>query len=345
MKDNLKRYRSVNLATLFAVFFLILIGSVVRVTESGMGCPDWPKCFGGYFPPGSVTDLPADYEEMFLEKRLSKTKRLANTLSSLGFGRLSNRVLSDLNLDESHAYDPYTAWIEYLNRLVGALIGLFMLAYVFFSLRIRKTHLNVTLWSIAGLILVLFQGWVGSLVVATNLIPGFISFHMGLALLLVMMLVYTYHQSQNNSKQEGIGNSRMRWMSLMLLFLMIPQIFLGTNVRELVDSLFTSGVARNSIMESMNLVFYIHRSFSLMILLLSLYMTYYLYTRGDLRTRMGYLMMAISGMIILEALGGAIMYYFQLPAAIQPMHLLVASMLFASVYYLFLQSRMKEVIQ
>ncbi len=343
MKDNLRRFRVVNLATLLAVFFLILVGSVVRVTESGMGCPDWPKCFGGYLPPSSVEELPSNYEDLFLEKRLAKTERLANTLSNVGLKGLADKVESDDNIGVSHQYDPLSAWIEYLNRLLGAVIGLFMLAYGFYAVRLRKTHKLITWWSVFGFILVLFQGWVGSLVVATNLIPGFISFHMGLALLLVMVLVYTYFKAENNSDVLPIDKSRLKWMSLSLLMLMIPQIFMGTNVRELIDSLFISGVEREGVMSSMNWVFYIHRSFSLVILLLSGYMLYYLYSNGLMKSKMGYVVLAVNGMVVIEAIGGAAMYYFAIPPSIQPLHLLTASVLFAAVYYLFLQTRLREV--
>ena len=51
--------------TLLSIFLIIVAGGIVRMTGSGMGCPDWPKCFGMWVPPISVDQLPVNYQEIF----------------------------------------------------------------------------------------------------------------------------------------------------------------------------------------------------------------------------------------------------------------------------------------
>ena len=117
-----KRFLAWSLATIIAVYVLILIGGIVRSTGSGMGCPDWPRCFGSWVPPANESQLPADYAQQLTRERLEKNKRFYNMLDALG---IPHKELSQEHTaaGEHIYFNPVKAWIEYMNRVVGVFIG------------------------------------------------------------------------------------------------------------------------------------------------------------------------------------------------------------------------------
>lgn len=130
---NSKRFRNIGVITIASVYFLILVGGVVRSTGSGMGCPDWPKCFGSWVPPTEINQLPDNYLEVYKNKRIEKNQKLAGYLSSMGFTQLANDIFSHPSQYLETEFNVSKTWIEYLNRLVGALIGVFIFLTLIFS--------------------------------------------------------------------------------------------------------------------------------------------------------------------------------------------------------------------
>ncbi len=199
LKPNERLYIKLNSTTLIAVYLLILVGGIVRSTGAGMGCPDWPKCFGSYVPPSNPSELPDDYQEIYAQKRMQKNLRVSRMLNALGLERMANKVINDESVKEEQSFNFTKTWIEYGNRILGVLVGFLIVACFVSSLTFFKYNKRVVFLSFGAVLLVGFQGWTGSIVVSTNLLPGIITFHMILAIALIAMLIYVRFLVNRNS--------------------------------------------------------------------------------------------------------------------------------------------------
>src|SRR5882762_3566892 len=134
------RFQKINLATIILLFILILAGGVVRSTGSGMGCPDWPKCFGRYIPPTSSSELPKDYKQKYVAGRLAKNQRFAKTLDVFGYSDLAKRIREDRSILVPEEFNAAKTWTEYINRLIGAASGIFLLLTAVLSFTYRREN-------------------------------------------------------------------------------------------------------------------------------------------------------------------------------------------------------------
>ncbi|SFF42859.1 COX15/CtaA family protein [Thermoflexibacter ruber] len=295
-------YRKFGIITIVAVYLLILVGGIVRSTGAGMGCPDWPRCFGQWIPPTDISQLPANYKEVF---------------------KVQGKEIAD--------FDAFKTWVEYVNRLIGVLIGLFIFITFVLSFAFFKKDRLVFYLSFLSFFLVGFQGWLGSVVVATNLKPVTITLHMILALVIVNLLIYTVTRSYNTvfHTEQVTKKGLLNTIFIICMGLMLVQIVLGTQVRETIDEISASlnYTMRDTWIEKMGLSFYIHRSFSLLILALHIYLLYILKRNVQAQSRLTAWTNILVILIVAEITSGAVMAYFAIPAVMQPVHLLLGSLI------------------
>ena len=283
---------------LVSVFLVIIAGGVVRMTQSGMGCPDWPKCFGKWIPPTNASELPANYES-FLKQQ-----------------------------DIDHSFNVFHTWTEYINRLLGALLGLLLLIQFGWSIKLFwKTNRKIVWFSLGTLLLTGFQGWLGKRVVDANLASVKITTHMLVALLIAALALTIIHLQSTVNK---FNNKKLGYITLLSILLLIIQIALGTNVREQVDHISKefNYDAREYWIGKLDMVFYIHRSFSLLITALCIYL-FWGFKKAGFKLFSNQLIL-IS--VLAEILLGIIMAYGSIPAFAQPLHLLFSSVLFVALY-------------
>lgn len=342
--NSLLRFKVLSLSTISAVYLLILVGGIVRSTGSGMGCPDWPKCFGSWVPPTSVEQLPSDYKEVYSQQRHEKNLRFAKYLEMFGMEETAAKIKSDPAIREEADFNPLKTWIEYLNRLLGVVIGLLIVGLFLYSVKLRNTYPVIFWLSVAVLVAVVFQGWIGSIVVSTNLLPGMISFHMLLALLIVVLLIVIYHKADrySGSTIDLMFGLKVKGLLLICAVIYLLQLFKGIGVREGVDYLLQLGNERSQVLEMIGKNFYFHRSFSWLILIGHLLLVYWIWraAKGSFANKVSALLAVL---VFLEIVTGALMGYFAIPAFIQPIHLLIASLIFGFQVYLYLLvDRQKE---
>ena len=323
-------------ATLVAIFLIVVAGGVVRMTGSGMGCPDWPKCFERYIPPSSVDELPENYKEIYAEKRAGKIEKFATYLIALGLNEKAEQLVADESLLIEQDFNPIHTWTEYINRLTGAISGVFIFGCFILSLFSRHNKRALISLGLLQIIITFFQAWMGSIVVATNLVPWVLTVHMLLAAAIIFIQLAFIRKIYSNPKTFAPSKKYI----LLIVFgsiLALTQVLLGTQVRQGIDEAMTLFI-RSEWIENVGDVFKFHRSFAILILL-SGGLLYYINLKKDYAQN---LTLYILFIIFLEAVSGVILYYADMMAAMQPIHLTLSFILLAAYFSLILRIKAKH---
>jgi len=251
MEKRLTTFRRMALITLALTLLLIFVGGFVRATGSGLGCPDWPKCWGCWWPPNTLdkVDLPSVLEE-FRDKR-----------PDLG------------EEDLIRLFNPTHLWIEYYNRLLGVLVGFAILLTLILSIRLRKDRPRLFWGSLVAFLFVGFQGWLGGVVVKSKLMPGMISLHLICAIILFCLLIAIAMGACKIWPNLGFGmapgvHRQVRFFAIVFFIAASIQVVLGAQVREAIDVAVHHArdagevLPRTLWVEAAGLVHKFHRSFA-----------------------------------------------------------------------------------
>jgi cytochrome c oxidase assembly protein subunit 15 len=272
---RLTSFQRLALWTTAATYILILVGGLVRASGAGLGCPDWPRCFGSWIPPASAADLPPQFD------------------------------VSQFN--------PTLMWTEYLNRLLGVTVGFLILATTISAWRHHR-HQPRILWTIvAALLLTGFQGWLGGRVVAHELAAWIVTVHMIVALLIVQMLLFVTVEAFGNTgdrKLNAIG-----WATIALIVVSLVQIGFGTQVRGAVDSALDAGVARDLALGTVGRLDFLHRDLAFGVLAGSAVLSIWLMSKRASPSLIRWSLVVLSLAVFQVVLGAVMAYGSLLPAA------------------------------
>ena len=278
-------FRSALISTILS-YLLIFVGGLVRVSGSGLGCPDWPKCFGRWVPPTSIEQIPA-------------------------------------HIDPT-AFNIVLAWIEYGNRMLGVIVGISILLMTIIAVIYFKKNSKILFSSLLSLFLVVANGGLGAIVVSSVLNPFIVSLHMILALFLVSVLSYATIESYKliiTQKFTGILLSKKISISLIALWIFIViEILLGTGIRTNIELIAIDNplLSKGELLESLNSYKYLHSILGFTLLFLSIYLCYLF--KNDFFGLSKQLVYFIFGMIMFQIFLGEMMIFFELPQLTRLFH-------------------------
>jgi len=311
-------FQRIALVAYVCVEVLLFVGAVVRASGSGLGCPDWPFCYGCWVPPTSADKI--DFTRLDLEKYRKKAAQHGRDPASITVETLKAE------------FDPVATWVEYVNRLTSLPVGLSVLWLFFASIgEWRRGRKRVFAAAGLSVLLVGVNAWLGARVVLSGLQPGIITLHMALAILLLCVLVYTAWRGCDKPWQvawKNTGDKRLVVMGWVLFGLVIIEGVMGSQVRELTDELAKShaGEARSSWIAELETsgVYLAHRSFSWLLVGLA---GWFLWRGRLVLGTFGWLEKGIVGIIALQMILGVVLAHVGILAVVQVLHVGLSSLL------------------
>ncbi|MDA7858950.1 COX15/CtaA family protein [Mariniblastus sp.] len=312
--------------TLVCLIILVIVGATVRVTGSGLGCPDWPTCWGCLIPPTHVDQIDVDKLDLEKFKRHAVKK-----------GIDPDTITRETVLD---SFDPVHTWIEFGNRLTSLPLGLASLLLAIFSFTAKRHRGWIILLSWLGLLDVIGNAIMGALVVKSGLQPGIITLHMGLAFLLICMMVSVVFLSRPSDNSTAIRHidpklkKQLLVVSLLFFAFLFCEGLMGSQLREQTDEFakIADGLSRDQWADKLGetWIYKVHRSFSWSLLITAGLIFYWVKKKTQLQLREPKLIVA---MVISMMLMGIILAHISVYQVIQVLHVGMTAVLLAVTWH------------
>jgi heme a synthase len=289
-------FQRLAIATTALTYVLIAVGGLVRASGAGLGCPDWPRCFGSWIPPASAAALPAEFD--------------------------------------ASQFNPTLMWTEYLNRLLGVSVGFAILATTVSAWRRHRHHPRI-LWPIvAALVLTGYQGWLGGRVVANALAAWIVTAHMIVALVIVQLLLWATvesltagHAGHSSPRptSRGIG-----WAAWAITVVLLLQVGLGTQVRGRVDQALDV-MPRADVLASVGALDMAHRELAAVVTLAVFGLWAWVWTRQFQHLALRRAATVALAAVLVQIVAGMVLAGWALPPGAQVVHLTVSAVLLGAL--------------
>ncbi|MEX1049334.1 MAG: COX15/CtaA family protein [Akkermansiaceae bacterium] len=312
------RFQKLATAALAAVLILMFVGAIVRVSGAGMGCPDWPKCWGRLIPPTSIEQV--DFDDLPIEKFQRKAARMGRDPVSITEESLRQE------------FNPRHVWTEFVNRLTSLPVGFFTLATFIAAFWQRPKRPLVFWMAFTSLVLVLVNAWMGARVVYSGLAPGVLTTHLALAMTLLGTLAYCAWRGTDTPWRIEMAagpKAKLRLGVTALLVVILVEGVIGAQVRELTDELAKAHVDApratwvGELEESWK--YLVHRSFSWVVLALALWTWFY--SKAHRLGGLGPVERVVLGIVLAQMVLGIVMAQVHIYSWVQVLHVGLAAIL------------------
>jgi cytochrome c oxidase assembly protein subunit 15 len=320
---GMTRFQKLATAALISVLVLMFVGAIVRVTGAGMGCPDWPTCWGCLIPPTRVENV--DFAKLPIEKFQNKAKRMGRDPESITAASLKAE------------FNPRHVWTEFLNRLTSLPVGFFSLATFIAAFWQREKRPLVFWMALTSLVVVLTNAWMGARVVYSGLAPGVLTAHLALAMSLLGTLSYCAWRGTDTPWRVAMDPrplGRLRLALTVLLVAIIVEGIVGARVREMTDMMakFHVDAPRETWMGELESTwkYLFHRSFS-WVVLGSAWWAWSLAKRHS-TVGPGRVGNVVFGIVLAQMVLGLVMSQVHIYSWVQVLHVGLAAILLACVW-------------
>ena len=292
----MKAFRRFSCFTTAATYFLIFLGGLVRVSGAGLGCPDWPRCFGRWFPPISYRQLPPEFDP-----------------------NLFNFTL---------------AWIEFSNRLVGLLVGILIVILAVWAIAKYRRNPKILVPSIIAAVLVAFQGWQGGQVVLSELAPFLVSVHLIIAFIIAALMIYisqqAYYLEYQDTEKDTVYPGWIKNGTRLLWLMIIVQVISGTQMREAIELKIAqfplSSVS--AIISQIGSIKYLHPLWGVAVAVLTWVIAYNILKKSSIPSYLTWQgAWTMTGLVLLQLVFGFVLVFLGMPDIVQALHLWIAGLM------------------